>query len=337
MPKTREGDFIETQAGLLLDVKGLVQPPNRVIAFPRYFPNKQGSRKRDQVTYDKMYSLSERYAFLKRQHPTYLVHDRIFDETLCEVPTIDIRRVFKPSRKLQELRKARRRDALEDKALRFARLIKERSKIPWEKLGVSGSLLVRLHTTRSDIDLIAYGSDNCRKVHSILHMLIEERDVVEPYGITEFRALFDFRSKDTATNFQDFVRTESRKAMQGTFLGTDYFFRFVKNWRQIGEKYGDIVYKNLGNAKIEATVTDDSESIFTPCTYQVNCTKITDGDKNWHLNQIVSFRGRFCEQAKNGETVVARGKIERVTDKKRGNQYCRLLIGNNPSDFMVLK
>jgi len=51
----------------------------------------------------------------------------------------------------------------------------------------------------------------------------------------------------------------------------------------------------------------------------------------------VSFLGRFCEQAKKGERVRAQGKVEHVRDYRKNNEYFRLLIGNKPSDYMILK
>ncbi|MEM2880194.1 MAG: hypothetical protein QXU19_06330, partial [Candidatus Bathyarchaeia archaeon] len=86
-----------------------------------------------------------------------------------------------------------------------------------------------------------------------------------------------------------------------------------------------------------AVVVDDSESIFTPCTYKIENVKNVEGPKLQPIKEIVSFRGRFCEQARKGETVVAQGKIEHVVDRRNGSEYFRLLIGNKPSDFMVLK
>ncbi len=337
--KIREGDFIETGKGLILDVKGLVHPSDRVFAFPRYFPAEGGDRRRNSISYGKVYSLAERYDLLKQRYPQYLVQDAVLNETVCEVPAKDIRKIYRPAERLRELRLSKERDALEDLALMFAGIVKEKSKIRWNARGISGSLLVKLQAAGSDIDLICYGSDNCRKVHLALRMLIEESDQVKPYGELELKALFDFRSKDTAMSFSDFVRTESRKVMPGKFSGTDYFFRFVKNRSENREKYGDIIYRDLGTAEIEATIRDDLDSIFTPCTYQIECTKIVSekNDRRRQPSQIASFRGRFCEQAKNGERVAARGKLESVTDKIRGTQYCRLLIGNSPSDFMILK
>ncbi|MGA2524877.1 MAG: hypothetical protein ABSF65_12100, partial [Candidatus Bathyarchaeia archaeon] len=129
---------------------------------------------------------------------------------------------------------------------------------------------------------------------------------------------------------------ESRKAFQGKFMGTDYFIRFVKDWRETTEQYGDVCYKNSGYTKITAKIASNLDSLFTPCTYKLQDTQIVEGPKLAPIVEIVSFRGRFCEQAENGELVEAQGKVELVTDNKTGNEHYRLILGNKPSDYMVL-
>lgn len=124
--------------------------------------------------------------------------------------------------------------------------------------------------------------------------------------------------------------------MQGKFMGIDFFVRFVKDWCEIDEKYGDFQYRNAGYARIKAKIAGDSESIFTPCRYSIEDVTVVEGIKIQPIKEITSFRGRFCEQAKIGEVVVARGKVEHVIDKKHGHEYFRLLLGNKPSDFMIL-
>ena len=111
----------------------------------------------------------------------------------------------------------------------------------------------------------------------------------------------------------------------------------MKDWNEIDENYGDVQYENIGNAKIEATVINDSESTFTPCTYKIENVKSLEGLRIERIEEITSFRGRFCEQARKGETVVAQGKIERVTDRRQNEEHFRLLIGGKHSDYMVLK
>lgn len=333
--KAREGDFVETVEDLLFDVKGLVHPPNRIVAFLRYFPSEKGERKRGGKIYEKVYSLSRRYKLLKKRFRQYLIHDPVFDETLCEVPVAMIKYIYKPAEHLAELRSNEELDQVEARALQFAKLLKKSADIPWSKLGVSGSILVRLQKLDSDIDLIVYGSENSRKLHTTLRTLLkDEKSSVKPYSKRELHALFDFRSKDTRISFEDFVRTECRKVLQGKFMQRDYFIRCVKDWDEIQENYGLTRYVNVGYAKIKAKITDDSEAIFTPCRYIISNVKFLEGTRVKPISEIVSFRGRFCEQAKNNETIIAQGKIEKIIKKGQPEHY-RLLLGNKPTDYMI--
>jgi predicted nucleotidyltransferase len=226
---------------------------------------------------------------------------------------------------------------LERKAVQLAEALKEEADIPWSAIGISGSVLVGLHTSKSDIDPVVYGVENCRKAYAALENLLKDGEShFKPYSREELQALFDFRSKDTIMNFEDFARLERRKAFQGMFDGTDYFIRFVKDWNQINEQYGDICYKNSGYAKITATIADDSEALFTPCTYTIENVKVAEGPKLEPILEIASFRGRFCEQALKGEVVTAQGKIERVTGKRQYYEYYRIIVGNKPTDYMIL-
>lgn len=332
--KAREGDIIETANHIFFDVKGLVHPPRKIVAFIRFIPDPKGDRQRENITYRKVYPLQERYELLREQFPQYLVFDSVFDEQLCEVPIKAIKQHYKPMEGLKNLRLKNLLDEVETDALEFAELLKKNASISWSKLGISGSLLVGLHTLSSDIDPVIYGSENCRKVYATLKSLVQHKDSsVKPYTQKGLKRLFDFRSKDTVMPFEDFLRIESRKSLQGMFKRRDYYVRCVKDWNEIEDKYGRVQYKSMGYAKIEATVMDDSDMIFTPCRYKVADVKILDGVRVEPVEEIASFRGRFCEQARNGETVIAQGKVERVQAGKL--MYYRLLLGNRTSDFMV--
>ena len=335
--RAREGELIKTKDNVIFDVKGLVHPPRRVIAFPRFIPSAQGSRRHGKSLYGKVYSFSERFKFLQEKAPALIVHDKVFDEILCEVPVEAITKHYNPIEKLRRLRSAKTLSELERKAVQLAETLKEAADIPWRTIGISGSLLVGLHTLQSDIDPVVYGVESCRKAYAALEsLLMTGASRFKPYSREELQGLFDFRSKDTMMSFEDFVRVESRKAFQGKFSGTDYFVRFVKDWNQISEQYGDVCYKNCGYAKITATVADDAEALFTPCTYKLGNVKIIEGARLQPIREIVSFRGRFCEQARTGEAIAAQGKVERVTDKQTGSEHYRMILGNVPSDFVAL-
>jgi len=335
--RAREGDLIETRNNVVFDVKGLVHPPGKVIAFPRFIPSSTGTRKTRRGLYGKVYNLAERFKYLQENMPNLIVHDPVFDENLCEVPHTSIARHYKPAEGLRKLRFSRKLTELENKALRFAESLKEAAGIPWNAVGISGSVLVGLSASSSDIDPVVYGTDNARKAYAALEKLLNTGGSgFKPYTIEELQTLFEFRSKDTEMSFEDFARVESRKAFQGKFDGVDYFVRFMKDWREINEEYGDMCYKNSGYSRITARVKDDSEALFTPCVYTLDNVKVVEGSRLEPISEIASFRGRFCQQARTGETVVAQGKIEQVINKKQNTWHYRMIIGNKPSDYMAL-
>lgn len=331
-----EGYYLESTDRLLFAVKGLVHPPQTVVAYLRYAPDPDGERERESIRYRRLYRFEEQEELLREKYPAYLFFDPIFGERLQGVPCERIGQVYDPCLKLAELRREKDLDDLEEKAVEFADLLGERTRVPEGYIGVSGSVLVGLHTPCSDIDIVVYNSERCRAVHRALRELLDgAADEVRRLNEGELRELYASRSQDTPMGFEDFARLEGRKVIQGKFRECEYFIRFVKEPAELGEGYGDKRYTLLAQAEVEVTVTDTSEAIFTPCSYKVEEVRLVGVQHAAPLPvEIVSFRGRFCEQAREGERVRVRGKLERVI-KKGGKIHYRLLLGG-PGDFMVV-
>lgn len=337
MLRAREGDLIRTWDNVIFDVKGLVHPPGKVVAFPRYIPSSTGTRGRKGNRYGKIYNLAERFEFLKQNLPQLIVEDRVFGGSMCEVPVQTIAKHYEPVKKLESLRKRKKPQKLELLAVEFCEELKNAADIPWSSIGVSGSVMAGLFTGKSDFDPLVYGSRNILKANSALKRLVaDEKSRFKAYNREDLQTLFEFRSKDTIMTFEEFAKVESRKAFQGKFSGVDYFVRFVKDWPEVQEEYGDSIYQDCGYAKIKAKIADDAEDIFTPCTYGIENVQVIEGPQLAPISKIASFRGRFCEQAKVGESVVAQGKLERVTHAKSKQEYFRVLVGNKPSDYMAI-
>ncbi len=335
--KAREGDLIRTKSNVVFDVKGTTHPKDKVIAFPRFIPQADGTRRGKDTMYGKVYSLGDRFKYLQENHPDLIVFDEVFGETLCEVPTSQIAEHYQPTEKLAQLRKAKTLSPLEQKALQLAVMLKEKAGIPWSAIGVSGSIMAGLTTTTSDIDPLVYGIENSRRAYkALLELRQTEGSGFKPYTTEELKNLYDFRNKDTRMNFEDFQAVETRKAFQGMFMGTDYFIRFVKDYNEITEQYGDMTFQNSGYCRILSAISGDEDALFTPCSYKLGSVQILEGPQLSPIEEIVSFRGRFCMQATVGEHVEAQGKAELVTDKKTGETHYRLILGNKPQDYMVL-
>ena len=325
--------MIET-GGVFFDAKGLVHPPNKIVASPHYLPDPRGNRSRNGVRYVKIL-FSERQRLLEKKFPSYINFDRVFGQRLCELPVSNIDHLYRPVDRLRELRQKASLDDVEEQALSFVETLKESSNVPWRNLGISGSILVKLHLPTSDIDPVVYGSTNCRNVYVALKSQIgNEKGPIKPYDVVELKRLHKFRYRDTTMSFEDFIRTKSGKVLQGKFMGRGYTIKMVKNWNEVGEKYGSVRYSPVGHAKVAAKVADSSEAIFTPCRYLIKSVRILDGPDVDPPREIASFRMRFCDQAVRGENIVASGKVERVR-RENGEESYRLVVGGRPSDFIL--
>jgi predicted nucleotidyltransferase len=327
----KEGEYLETGENLIFSVKGLLHPPTHVIAFPKYvpIPGKINRRK----GYKKIESLSESYRFLKENYPEYLRFDPVFNQILAEVPLAKIRRVFSPQDFLQNLLKKEKLDRVEKDSVSFVNLIAEYSSIPILNMGISGSLMVGLHTETSDIDLVVYGFKQSLMVYEALRRLVKEKNTpVKSYTRKDLERLYRFRVKDTQMSFRKFVQTETRKVLQGVFYGREYFVRLVKEHWETGEKYGEKRYLPVGPIELKAEVADDKESIFTPLKYLIKNVLILKG-KKVDVKEIVSFRGRFCEQAKTSEKIFVRGTLEKVSSAE--DEYYRVIVGGRKEDVII--
>lgn len=326
---------METVEGLFFAVKGVVQPPDRLFAYLRYVPEPKGERVRRGIHYRRLYEFEEQQAFLERESSAYLHFDPVLGTSVQCVPLHRVKKIYSPHERMAELRE-KERDELENMALKLADFLREQAGIKEGDIGISGSLLLGLHLSNSDIDLVVFGEEPSRKVYSALQMLMDEpKSGLERLNRDELEGLYQRRSQGKALSFAQFQKTERHKVLQGKFWGKEFFFRMVKKPWEVNEKYGERIYTSLGKISIQGRVKDISEAIFTPCVYKIEEVKVLEGETEFLPEEIVSFRGRFCEQAQEGEVVVAKGKLERVLAQDGKVSY-RILLCHG-EDFMIGK
>ncbi|MCZ7662373.1 MAG: nucleotidyltransferase domain-containing protein [Thermoleophilia bacterium] len=330
-----EGFALRTKDGLIFTVKGTVHPPDAIVAYLRYIPDRGGDREHEGARYRRVYGFEEQEDALRARWPTYLRSDPMFGVRLQAVPTEDIRCVYDPRRRLQDLSDRGPADQLEEAALGLTELLRDTARVPLQALGVSGSVLLGLHRPESDIDIVVYGEEESRAVHGALFDLLDQPSapVRRPQG-DELAAIHEMHRSDTPLSPIDFARLQARKVNEGRFRGRPYFIRFVKRRDQVAERYGDPRYESLEPALIRARVEDQGEALFTPCCYPVVEVSFLEGTPTEDLRQIVSFRGRFADQAKRGDWVLARGRLERVHSLRLPG-FSRLAVGGQPGDYLL--
>jgi len=329
-----EGFAIETVEHLIFSVKGVQQPPERVIAYLRYLPDPGGDRRREGLTFRRVYHFEEQVRLLRSRYPAYLCYDPVLGLEVQSVPRARISIVHDPRAYLDRLRRKGSDDPVEQDALALAQHLQQAAGVPWSSLGISGSVMLATHRPDSDLDLLIYGPANSKALYRALAELFEEAaGPVRQLTVDELRALHATHRPDTPLSFHDFCRAQRRKVNEGRFRQRPFFVRFVKQLRP-QECYGERRYQFVGRATLQATVCEDSDAIFTPCRYGLEHVTWLEGPPVEDLREIVSFRGRFSDQVRAGEVAQACGNVERVVSNS-DQAYHRLVVGGQVGDYLL--
>ena len=316
-----EGDYLETVEGFFFAVKGLSHPKGLTIAYLRYIPDPQGERVREGLHYRRVYSLGETTDFLAENYPVYLNQVESKGLVLQTVPESRIRRVYSPRDHLREISE-KTGPSLEEAAVKFTSQISRMSGIPVSRMGLTGSSLIGLTNANSDLDLIAYGEEECRRIYKAL---VDSRTsgLINAYDPASVGSVLKNRWGDTGLDLQLFRDIEIDKVLHGFAYGREYFWRLLKS------PVAAEVSEPLGTFTVNVSVLEDCDSFFTPCRYKVESMGATEGTD---ISELFSYRGKFTEQAKTGDTITARGTLEKVV--AQGSIYHRLILGG-PGDYML--
>ncbi len=320
-----EAFMLVTPEDYIFEVKGVLHPPGRVVAYLRYVPNDGGPRETTHgLRYKKIYALRDRTEFLRSHAPEYLWFDPYSGRGLQSVPMKRIVRLLDPTREVQQRRSISPLYLVADDLVDF---IADESGVPGDCIGLTGSLLCGISTPTSDIDIVVYGATAGQKVYDAIGAV--DGDTLQRYHGEALDSLARSRWGGLPGLIDIHRHLEARKRLQGYFHGSEFFIRLVKLPWEVDVQYGDVSYTPLGRAEIrDCVITSNEDMIYTPCLYEVVSS-------SWpEVKEIVSYRGRFTEQASVGDRVTVRGRLERVLHPNRG-EYWRIVVGEDPADYMI--
>jgi predicted nucleotidyltransferase len=342
----RDRDFLQTEEGLFFCVVGSSHPPKRVISYIKYAPSESGVWGNGKKKFSRIFqkytipNLLETFKYIEKNHPNYQFYSPADNITITAVPHESIKKHFKPEQKLAQLSQSKNLDILQDKLVRFAKFLENISGISFQSFGVTGSLLLDIHKPEfSDIDIIVYGVKESWKLKNILN---ESRSSEISMKRLEGKALKDWcikKAKQYPLTAKEALRIYERKWNLGFFEDKWVSVHPVKIENEITKKYGAQIYIPCGQVTIKADVSDNKNSLFLPATYNIDNVKFLDGKHLGDITEVVSYEGLYCSIAENGETIQARGKLEKVEEKGKGSQHYRVLVGSamgNGKDFMKL-
>jgi predicted nucleotidyltransferase len=328
-----EGHYFMLKDGTIFYVKGVSHPPSAVIAFPKYVPSEFGERLHPHgIRYAKIVGVDQQFQHILSVYPSFVTRDAYFCYRPTPVVKLEyIKHLYNPIEKaanILDMSKCSSPALCDTKE--FLKLIADVGGV--REVGVSGSILVDLHTPGSDIDIVVYGEGNALKMYKFLVEAIDEGVLgLRRYDENALEKLYRERSLETPLPFKAFVELERRRVLEGMFKSREYFIRLIKEPKG-DDLYGAYTCTKVGAVEVKLRIDDDSESIYTPCRYKVSIEEVIRGPKA-EIEEIYTLRGRFNEIAKKGEVVIARGSLERIEYRSGKTKY-RLYLGDL-GDYMM--
>ncbi|RLI26512.1 hypothetical protein DRO57_00935 [Candidatus Bathyarchaeota archaeon] len=332
----RDRDFVQTWEDMFFCVIGNAHPKDRVITYLKYVPSRLGRWGGGEQRYARILksyttiSVEEVLNFLKARYPYYVSKLENLGLEMITVPVDRIKIHFKPEDKLRQLSmtKPDKLDRLERAALELTKLLSETAGVDMRYLGVTGSILLGIHNPGfSDIDLVVYGRNNSFRVETTLEALHEE-GVIQRITGERFRKWVVDKARQYNLSLKDAEEICRRTWNRGFYKDTPFSIHPVRIEEEVEVRYDDIRCLSEGSAKVRAVVVDDEDSLFLPAVYKVSEVEFLDGNPVQDLVEIVTYEGFYSGILKKGEWLEARGKVEKVVDRRNMKTYHRLLIGS---------
>ena len=284
-------DFVITKQDWIFSVVSYDLVGEDVKCLLRYIPDEKGERVSEIGRYRKL-EFYEAYEFLRKNRPEYLKDVHV-------VPKRDIKEILRPEVRLQVI--AEREEN--------ARTIYEflGRYIPKERIGITGSFLCGLNSEESDLDFVIYGREHFNKAREVVRDANEEGLTAE-INDGLWRQIYQKRKPELS--YEDFVAHEMRKGHRGAIGGTYFDILYVRDAEELKRLDSRNYEKGerAGYMQITAEVKDASFAFDSPAIYEIAHPEV---------NKVLSFTHTYAGQALTGETIEARGVIERTKHETR--------------------
>ena len=334
--RVRPRDFIYTTDNLFFATTTYLHPDDRIISFLRYTPDQNGDRCLNNKKYSKVDS-NQAYKFLGKKFPEYLFDCEITNVQMMGVPIERVEKILLPTERLQEIMESEKRDKLLNKVVKLAETFHDHTGISFNKMGISGSILPGLYKPDvSDIDFVIYGLKNHRVAMEAFEDIKKDKGILKGIEGEFWKKLYNKRIKDSSLSYEEFRWYENRKNNRGILDGTLFDILQTRDWDEIKGSYGATRYEPMGVIEIDCTVTDSLAAFDNPAVYKVEEVEIIHGT-DVIISEIASYTHTYAGQAKEGERITARGKLEKVIGEKVSY---RLIVGTtreSVGEFIKLK
>ncbi len=338
-----ESSIITTKDGLYCQVYGNEHPDGKILVKPKYIPTDRISsdflpyrfitgRKMNRLNlWIRQDKLKEYVHAFAEAYPEYIFKSPLHEQSplFFVVPKRNIERAYSPREGLFELMSIPEKD-LDEHLKTVAELINLllKSGLELKDFGITFSTLTGNYSPyRSDINIVVYGKNKFWELMKFLEKNGHKDLRWKTYE--EWEEFYKKRNRHIIHKKEIYIQNMHRKKSEGFFKNTLFVIFAVENGDETWFKWGDEKYRAIGNAKFEAIVKDDKNSVVRPGCYIISGSKFISGDsqcKNLQISKVVFYSRDYSMLAYRGEKIEVSGIVEEVSSKD-GEKYNRLVIG----------
>ena len=282
----------------------------------------------------KSYSLEGHHDNLidfKEKEPEYYYHSIVYDVDFLAVPNNRIKRYFYPEERLKEILEEKvELDAIEKKVKKLAELLHDYLDIPFERMGITGSVVWKAQTEKSDIDFIVYGNDYAQDFNEKFPVIFDVFPEIKRLSPDKKMRYERSMSRKSGLSMELASKYIAKKKWLSIYDKTDLSLVFSPLPSELPFKYGDEMFTPVCIVDVECKITDSALGFAYPAIYQIESCKIiskTSPIPNLPLKRILSFEGALTGYFLKGENVVVRGLLEKVVDKKKNHTFLQIILG----------
>ncbi len=320
--KVRDRDVFHDRTGYVYVTLGHLQPHDRILSILKYVPDPNGRWQADSTRYRRLFrgGVASAIESMNQAPFEYLVRDHHLGTTLLEVPRNHVTKYFSPETRLKEILSHRTNDALEESARRMSEALHDVLGIPFNHLGVTGSIAWNAHDTAfSDINMNIYGLEMSKRLQEGYDSVAEQNGHVRLRVLLEWdRTMSNILARIPSYPAGDLRTLFSRK--KEMYYGEQYIgVTPVLLPDEAPIKYGNESYESLRSkpVTIEMDIQKDDYGIFLPAIYEGISSPVAqiDGDR---VTRIMIYDGSFRGLFREGDRVEVVGSLQKVVPARLG-------------------
>ncbi len=325
--RVRDRDILRDHHGRIFITLGYIQPTHRILSFLKYVPHNDGRWQSDGIRYKRFFwgSVDSTVEGMPLLPQDYIIFDTHFQTELVEPPRRVIKEYFSPELRLKEILDEPR-DEMEELVQRAAATLHDELNIPFDNLGIAGSILWKGHNPEySDINMNVYGFKESWNLEKNYSNLESEESQTRLRDLNEWNRAID-RVRDRI-KILDLDELQALFTRRNALCVSDRCIGITPILRpdEVPIEHGSESYTTLKDVPVQITtsVKNADYGIFHPAIYDIESTFI----EGVQISRIMVYDGAFCGLLRRDDRIEVSGTLQKVNSTETDEEFHQLMVG----------